>query len=449
MKHVRTNIHYDHVLLYGLGVTGRSILNTLPLLGTRVSVINDGPIDLDDLLDPEIDRGLIDLVSEEQALPWSSIDVVVKAPVIPLDKPLIQEARRRGLGVYSDLELLYLLVGGERLIAITGSNGKTTTTSMVAALLNGAGRKAIACGNIGYPVFDAFREATDDTWLVCEASSFQLASVETFAPHIAAILNITPDHLDWHGSFEAYADCKARVGSQQKKEDVLFLNPTDSISQTFLQEGRFTGRTLPIDRMGAMADQIRKPGFWTLIGPHNVDNALFAAGICQEAGLNPVEILEGLSHFHAIEHRMEWVAEVDGVTYINDSKATNVDSAVRAIRSLEAPIILIAGGFDKKVPFDDLYEAFRERGKAMLLLGQTRDQLRQGMEQAGMGERVHLVDTLKEAVALGARLAERGDVVMLSPASASWGMYHNFEERGREFKDLVAALKETKSTDKA
>lgn len=431
----------DRILLYGLGVTGKAILSTFPNAGWKVTLYNDQEVSLDDLVKEGLNLSMVDLAKDLDEIPWSDLAYVVKAPVIPLDKPLLKRAGEEGLPVCSDIELAYRLFPNQPMVAITGSNGKTTTTSMVTHILNGSGHPAIACGNIGLAVFEAIDKADPDTWLVIESSSFQLASVDRFKPPYAAILNVTPDHIDWHKDFAHYAACKFNISKSQGPEDILYLNPYDRPSREAFESGRFKANVKWIDPEGEWAQGIRQPGFWTLVGSHNVDNALFAAGLCHEIGLDWPTIKEALQSFRAIEHRMEVVDTINGVTYINDSKATNVDSAVRAIHSLQAPLIVIAGGYDKHVPFDEFYEAFRPQGKAMILMGQTRETLKQGMEERGMGDRVVMVDSLKEAIDKAYDMAQAGDVVLLSPASASWGMYNNFEERGQEFKDLVQNLK--------
>lgn len=431
----------DRILLYGLGVTGKAIIKTFPKAGWKLTVFNDQDFQIEDYLTKDIDPAMVDVARSLDEIPWSELAYVVKAPVIPLDKPLIQRAQEEGLFVGSDIELAYRLFPNQPMVAITGSNGKTTTTSMVAHILNESGHPAIACGNIGLAVFEAIDRADEKTWLVIESSSFQLASVEAFKPPYAAILNITPDHIDWHKDFAHYAACKFNISKSQDGGDVLFLNPNDKPSREAEAAGKFKAKVEWIDPEGEWAEEIRQPGFWTLVGSHNVDNALFAAGLCHAIGLDWPTIKKALRTFKAIEHRMEVVETIDGVTYINDSKATNVDSAVRAIHSLDAPLIVIAGGYDKHVPFDEFYDAFAKSGKAMILMGQTRDILKKGMEEQGMGDRAYLVDSLKEALDKAKDLAQTGDVVLLSPASASWGMYNNFEERGREFKDYVRALK--------
>lgn len=438
---IKSEIRPQKVLLYGLGVTGKSVIRFLPRHGWEVYVYTDDGVKEEDLFSNQTHPERVHPVKKFDQIPWEALSFVIKAPGIRLDKPLLIEAEKRGMEVLSDLELAYRLFGGEHLIAITGSNGKTTTTSLIAHLLNQADRLATACGNIGFPVLQAFEEASEDGWLVCEASSFQLASVIDFNPFCSAIINITPDHLEWHGSFEAYAQCKYQVASHQTKDHWIFLNPRDKMSRKAEQEGIFSGKVSWIDFSSSLATELHNKEFWHLYGEHNVENALFAAAIAETCALSKEEIYRGLSTFRAIPHRIETVDEIDGIRYINDSKATNVDSTVRALESMDAPVLLIAGGYDKKVPFSDLFEAFKGRGKALILMGETKYQIKEGAENAGLADQVHLVENLSQAVDLAETLAKKGDVVLLSPASASWDMYPGYEARGEEFRQLVREIR--------
>lgn len=439
---IKKDIQAQKFLLYGLGVTGKSVLNLLPGYGWEVYVFTDDQSDYRPLVNNKEDLKHIHKIESLSSIPWEELDFVMKTPGIHLDKPLIRQAEERGLEVISDLELAYRLFGGERLIAITGSNGKTTTTSLITHLFNQSDHFAIACGNIGFPVLQAFQEAPDNCWMVCESSSFQLASVKDFDPFVSAIINISPDHLEWHGSFENYMQCKFEVGSHQSKNHRIFLNPKDQLSTKAAKEGKFKAQVKWIDFNSALARDLHDKEFWHLFGEHNIENALFAAAITKECGLRKDEIYRGLSCFRAIPHRIETVDEINGVKYINDSKATNVDSTVRALESMDTPVILIAGGYDKKVPFTDFYVAFKERGKAMVLMGETKYQIKEGSKKFGLEDKVHIVDTMAQAVDLAHSLAEPGDVVLLSPASASLDMYPGYEARGDEFRQLVSKIRE-------
>lgn len=448
-------------LLYGLGVSGLSVLRFLVKMGEEAYIYIDpapgsedqGPEERVQL--PEEFKSYQDQIHILDQLPdrdLKSFDLLVKSPGIHLDRPVLVRAHALGLPVISDIEWAYRLVGGDKMVAITGSNGKTTTTALVSHLLNENGRPALACGNIGFPVFDGILASMKsggltskgkvslDKTLVVECSSYQLASVKTFAPHIAMVLNLSPDHLEYHGSYQNYITCKFQVGLGQGKEDYLFLNKKDKDSQAWIQDHPQPGQILWVDPSDDLSDHIRQLGSFPLYGDFNIENARFAYGLGRLLNLGLDEMDQAMGTFQPISHRMEFVKKVGGVTYINDSKGTNVGATVRALDSLHAPILLIAGGYDKQVTFDDLYQAFRPRGRWLIVLGETQAQIAKGAEAQGLGDRLVLVKNLKEAVHAASQLAQPGDIVLLSPACASWDQYKSYEERGDEFKDLVKGL---------
>lgn len=429
------------VLLYGMGATGRSVVETLLPRGAEITLVVDGGLRAEDqaFLDALPDGETV-RVAEEPHL--DAVDFVLRASGIRPDQPLLKEARARGIPVWTDLELAYRIFGGARMIAITGSNGKTTTTSLLAHLLQEAGKAAIACGNIGVPVLTTMDRVTADTWFVVECSSFQLEGVDTFAPHRAAVLNITPDHIDWHGSFAAYADQKAKIAHAQKKGDIVWIHPTDRALQAAFERIVPGGEVRPVSFTTAFADTLRRGEGFRLVGEHNVENAVFAVEIAKDLGLTEAEIRDGLMTFRPIPHRMEEIATVAGVRYINDSKGTNVDATVRALQGIHAPLLLIAGGYDKHVSYDALFPAFRPIGKKLILMGATAPQLEREAKEAGLSEMVVMKNTLEEAFRAACAAAEPGDMVLLSPASASWDQYAHFEERGDAFRALVEEWKE-------
>ncbi len=434
------------VLVYGLGVTGQSACETLLWAGAEVCLYADPPANGWSERDLELRARLAEagvrVFEDEDEARGNAYFFILKSPGIRRDRPLLQWAREQEIEIWSDLEVAYRLFGGERMLAITGSNGKTTTTSLLTHLLNQAGRRAMSVGNIGIGILAEMRHASEDTLFVVECSSFQLASVSAFAPHIAAILNITPDHLDWHESFEEYALCKSNVARAQQKDDVLILNPRDVQLKRFAEQDAFPGRIEWIDGQSDWAQRLRTDRtLWHLYGEHNVENALFAIRMAQRVGLTEAAVREGLSSFRPVAHRVEFVREFEGVRYINDSKATNVDAAAKALSGMDAPVLLIAGGMDKHVPFDDLYQSFAAHGKKMILLGETKHQIAEGARTHGLGDCVMLVENMAEAVRQARAAAEPGDIVLLSPASASWDMYPSYEVRGDEFRSLVNELK--------
>ncbi len=428
------------ILLYGLGVTGKSVINLFCQYGWKVCLYTDSP----DQVKPEEFEKYSDnfrIISDLDLIDWGEIAFVIKAPVIKRDRPLLIEAESRGLEVMSDIEVAYRFFGGERIIAITGSNGKTTTTSLLNHILNRCGLKAYACGNIGFPVLDACSEASEGDWLVCECSSFQLASVSKFKPHIGAILNISPDHLDWHGTYDDYIACKLRLADNMDDKDLLLINGMDEILKKAYNEGALAPNTRIADFDGVLMDRMKEPGFLKLFGDHNRQNAIFAYEMARFIGLKEDEIIAAIKEFKSPAHRLEYVGNLGQVDFINDSKATNVDSAVKAIEALEGPLILIAGGYDKEVDLGPFCQAFKGKGKFMVLMGATAEKISGQMSELGMGDRVRLVEDMSEAVKLAFDLADPGDQIVLSPACASWGMYNNFEERGDDFKKAFQSLK--------
>lgn len=433
------------ILLYGYGVTGRSACDVLTERGWNIELLLDDEKERE-TVKPDLQAfsqhsGNIHVLSSANQIEWKHIEFVLKSPGIHLDRPVLLEAVQQGVEVISDIELAYRIYGGEKMIAITGSNGKTTTTSLVAHIFNESGYPAYACGNIGTPALSVMRDHPN-AYYVVECSSFQLASVSQFAPHLAAILNITPDHLEWHGSFEAYANAKLRIAEHQTKEDWLLLNPGDAVSRKAYEEGRFSSVVEWIQKDSVDAKQLRSHENWKLFGEHNVENALFAIDIARQWNLREDQIRHALSTFRPIEHRMEHIASIGGVDYINDSKATNVDSTVRALEALHQPILLIAGGYDKNVPFDELYRAAQGHVRKMILIGETREKLAQGAKEVGLGDRLVLTETLADAIRIAHQEARRGEIVLLSPASASWDQYPNFETRGDEFRKIVLRIKD-------
>lgn len=437
------------VLVYGMGVTGRSALATLLPLGTAIALYVDGGLAPDD-------RAFVERCDEREqvtlldALPTSydAYDFVLRASGISVEKPLVKAARAAGKTVMTDLELAYLLFGGDRMIAITGSNGKTTVTSLLEHVLNEAGLAATACGNIGRPLLTTMAEGPDDGYYIVECSSFQLEGVTRFAPHRAALLNLSPDHLEWHGSFDAYADAKAHIAHAQGAEDLFWIHPADSAIEEALERVPTRAMVRRVSFDAPLLDALRKGEGWALFGEHNIENAAFVLEIAREMGIEGGSIRNAFASFRPIAHRMENVGEVDGVVFINDSKGTNVDATARALRGITQPVILIAGGYDKHVSFDDLYEAFRPVGKAMILMGETAETIAAGAREQGLGERIVVCHNLKEAFQEAVKRAAPGDMVLLSPASASWDQYSHFEERGDEFRERVAQWRETREMER-
>lgn len=378
-------------------------------------------------------------------------DLIVLSPGIPCDLPFIRAAEAAGVPVLSEVELAYRLTPCP-ITAITGTNGKTTTTTLVGEIMKAVRPHTAVVGNIGISYCQEVERLTTQDWVVVEISSFQMEKAELFHPHISAVLNITPDHLDRHKTMETYVSMKERVFAKQEAEDFCILNYSDAYcramaektkakvfffsSQETLDEGIFLdGEDIRV-RWDGMEEILLSVNDLQILGVHNYENAMAAAaaGIC--AGVPLDTIREVLKNFRGVEHRIEYVATVDGVDYYNDSKGTNTDASVRAVLAMKKPIVLIGGGYDKKVSFDDWTKLFPGRVKHLVLIGATAPQIRESAERFGFTA-ISDCKTFAEAVDLCRQKAEPGDCVLLSPACASWGMFQNYEQRGELFKQQV------------
>lgn len=385
----------------------------------------------------------------------SRFDFFVISPGIPLDEEIAVFGREHCGEMLGELELAYRLSKGSY-IAITGTNGKTTTTTLVGEILKQAGRETFVVGNIGAPMAEAAGSSAEHSWFAAEVSSFQLETISRFRPKVSAILNITPDHLNRHKTMEAYAAAKARVYENQTKEYCFVVNKDCEASWALaaacpatvvpfsrtetLDFGCFVkGDQIVVRNHAGDAVVICGCGELKIPGSHNLENALAAAAICYFAGVAPGVIAESLRSFEGVEHRIELVDEIHGVKYYNDSKGTNTDASRKAIEALKENIILIAGGYDKKEDFLPFVKDFNGRVKHMFLIGVTAPIIAAACDTAGFREYTFKND-MEECVKSAFEMAEKGDIVLLSPACASWGMYNNFEERGRHFKDCVKAL---------
>jgi len=378
-------------------------------------------------------------------------DLIVVSPGVPAKLPELELARARGTPVWSEIELAWRFLRG-KLIAITGSNGKTTTTSLVAHILQTAGIPTLIGGNIGTPLLALVENSMDTTVTVAEISSFQLETIEKFRPEIGVLLNLTPDHLDRHASFDEYALAKMRMFENQLERDIAILNADDPeitkrmptkphifwfsrkkrvAAGAFLRDEHIFFRNEGSEVALGRRDEI------SLRGEHNVENALAACAAAYLAGADPAAIASGIKTFKGVEHRLEFVAEVSGVQFYNDSKATNVDAAVKAIEAFPGPLIVILGGKDKGSPYTPLRELLRERARMAILIGAAADKI---AEDLGDAVPLESGGTLDRAVHLAMQNAHPGDTVLLAPSCSSFDQFENYEHRGRTFKDLVASL---------
>ena len=378
-------------------------------------------------------------------------DLIVPSPGVPADEAHLQAARAKGITIWSEIELAYRFLRG-RLIGITGSNGKTTTTSLVDHILKTAGMQTILAGNIGTPLIGCVEAMKDDTWTVVELSSFQLELIDTFRPNIGVFLNLTPDHLDRHHSMEVYGAAKARLFENQTGEDAAVLNADDAATTPFapslprlywfsrkqrVAQGAYVRGEEIVFRQDGAEESLLKLQDIPLAGAHNVENALAAAAVARLAGASPAAIAKGVSSFAGVEHRLEFVAEIAGVRYYNDSKATNVDATRKALDAFPGRILVILGGKDKGSDYTVLQKPLREKAILALLIGAAAEKIEKQVSGSVALERA---DTLERAVETASHAARRGDVVLLAPACASFDQFQNYEHRGRVFKDLVRHL---------
>lgn len=397
-------------------------------------------------------RGVELRLGKQGAELLGGVDLVVLSPGVPLDSALPRAARERGVTVIGELELAYGASRG-RWLAVTGTNGKTTTTALLGELVRTTGRPVAVAGNIGVALSGEVESVPQDGFIVAEVSSFQLDTTESFRPHVAVLLNVTEDHLDRYDSFDDYFRSKARVFENQSASDYAVLNfddervaaLADGVSSTVIpvsatrevEDGVFLRGGTIVSRVGGHERKVLPAAELGIPGPHNLSNALAATAAAAVVGVVPEDAADVLGSFRPLEHRLEDVAVIGGVRYVNDSKATNVDAVGFALRSFDAPIILIAGGKEKGSDFAPLRELAAERAKRAILIGEAADDLERALAGAVPVDRA---SSLAEAVRAAHAAAEPGDVVLLSPACASFDMFDDFEDRGRTFKVEVGRL---------
>ena len=378
-------------------------------------------------------------------------DFIIPSPGVPADAPLLQGARAKGVTIWSEIELAYRFRQG-KLIGITGSNGKTTTTSLVEHIMRTASFPTILAGNIGTPLISCVDRMTHDTVTVVELSSFQLELIQEFRTDVSVFLNLTPDHLDRHHSMELYSKAKARIFENQREEDFAILNADDpgttplaptrpqvywfSRKQRAAQGAFLLGDDI-VFRTDGREEVVLKREEVPLPGAHNLENVLAAIAAARIAGASAKAIAEGVRSFAGVEHRLEFVCEINGVRYYNDSKATNVDATLKALDSFPGRVLVILGGKDKGSDYTGLQTPLRERAILALLIGAAADKIE---SQIAGSVAIERAGTLGHAVEIASQAARAGDVVLLAPACASFDQFQNYEHRGRVFKALVHEL---------
>ncbi len=444
------------ILVVGMGKSGLAAARFLRARGAVVTVSDARPSTL--LAGPIAELLAMGAAVETGGhglLTFRRQDLIVVSPGVPMDTPELRQVSALGVEMIGEVELASRFLKGS-VLAITGSNGKTTTTSLIGEILRGAGVPTLVGGNIGLPVVEMVAESTDATWSVLEISSFQLETVETFAPKIAVVLNITPDHLDRHGTFEKYAEAKTRITEKQTSANFLVLNAEDKPTQMVaaktkaqifwfsprrpIKQGAFVHgeSVLFLPREGGKAEPVMPVSEIPLVGAHNVENVLAAVCACRLAGISSEDIRKGVRGFKAVDHRLQFVAEIAGVKYYNDSKATNVDATAKALASFEGNVRLILGGKDKGSDYTELNDLLRERGTAVYTIGSAAEKIE--TQLAGVVTLKH-AETLERAVALATEDASAGDTVLLAPACASFDQFESYEHRGREFVRFVTEIK--------
>jgi UDP-N-acetylmuramoylalanine--D-glutamate ligase len=444
---VKANFRGKKVTVVGLARSGAAAARALNALGAIVTVTDKKPLDQLTALIASLGSGIAIEAGGHPKRIFAEADLIVLSPGVPKIPPVMQ-AHRRGVRVISELELAWQL-SDTPYIGITGTNGKSTVTTLIGLMLAKAKKDVLVAGNIGNALTEEVSLLTGKDWIVAELSSFQLEDIETFRPRIATILNVTQDHLDRYRSLEEYGEAKARIFMNQRQEDYLVLNFDDPIVKSFTR--RATATVIPFSR------QLRfNPGACVLdghllfngrriiavdelkiSGVHNLENALAATAVSVLAGADARSVAAVLRTFPGLEHRLEFVRTKDGVRYLNDSKGTNVGAVIKSVEGFTRPVILIAGGLDKGSDFSPLYDLFRRKVKLLILLGAAAGKMANVL--ATSTETV-LVQSLQEAVRLASTRAGRGDVVLLSPACASFDMFRDFEDRGKQFKEAVRGL---------
>ena len=440
-------------MVFGSGISGIGAVKLLEDHGAEV-VLYDGNESLDQAsLREQLGEKTTIVLGEFPEHLLEELELVVLSPGVPTDLPVILAMKEHGIQVIGEVELAYAFGKGD-VLAITGTNGKTTTTSLLGEIMKCHQEEVFVVGNIGNPYTVAAGQMTERSVAVAEMSSFQLESIETFRPKVSAILNFTPDHLNRHHTMEAYVEAKKQIAKNQTAEDYCVLNYEDERTKAFgeevkaqvlyfssahklergiyLDDGKMIYKN-PEEVIVCHVDELQ------ILGIHNYENVMAAVAMAAVYGVPMDTIRKAILAFKGVEHRIEYVTEKDGVVYYNDSKGTNPDAAIKGIQAMNRKTVLIGGGYDKNSEYTEWIQAFDGKVKQLILIGATREKIAQDAEKCGFHDYV-FADTFEEAVLLAAKTAKSGEAVLLSPACASWGMFPNYEVRGEKFKEIVNSL---------
>ena len=450
------NFENKNVLVYGTGISGISAVSLLESVQAKVILYDENTKLAKEQIRKKLSKTsnakiVLGVLSEDVI---NTLDMVVLSPGVPTDIPIVEEFKNRGIIVWGEIELAYRLAKG-RVVAITGTNGKTTTTTLVGKLMKNYFDSVFVVGNIGNPYTEAAKEMVDETVTVAEISSFQLETIEEFHPVVSAILNITPDHLNRHHTMECYIETKEKIAMKQTKDDVCVLNYDDEVTRKFgencnasvlyfsrlhtLEKGVYLDGDTFVYSDGNTKTEICKTAELKVLGGHNHENVMSAIAMAVSMKV-PMDIIrKTVMEFTAVEHRIEFVVTKNGVDYYNDSKGTNPDAAIKGIQAMNRKTVLIGGGYDKGSEYDEWIESFDGKVTYLVLLGATKEKIAECARKHGF-ENIIFVETMEEAVKVCAEKANPGEAVLLSPACASWGMFDNYEQRGRIFKELVRKL---------
>lgn len=444
------------VLVFGAGKSGISAARLLQKLEAYV-VLYDGKKDVDtgtfkDKIDTS--KNWEAYFGEFPMDKLDQIDLMIISPGIAIDHPFVEAVKEKAIPIWGEIELAYRHSKG-KIIAVTGTNGKTTTTSLIGEIMNTYFKQVFVVGNIGNPYTDIALDTTEDSVTIIELSSFQLETIHEFCPDVSAILNITPDHLNRHHTMENYINLKKSIAKNQSIKNLCVLNYEDVhtrkigneldtrivyfSSETKLDNGLYLDGDDIIYSKEEIKEKICNVNELQILGKHSYENVMAAVAVAIEMGIPMDLIYQAIRSFKAVEHRIEYVDTINGVSYYNDSKGTNPNASIKAVMAMKKPTILIGGGYDKGSSFDEWILSFKGKVKTLVLMGETKEKIAATAKKYNFNN-IIMVEDLKEAVLVSAREAKEGDVVLLSPACASWGMFDNYEQRGRMFKKYVKEL---------